>query len=90
MALFGTWWAWICIGIVLVMLELMLPSYFFLGFGIGAVLTGLVLLTGMTLTVQSVFLTFSILSFISWIVVRRAFRHPNSDAKTFDRDINDG
>ena len=41
MAIIETWWAWVAFGIVLMLLELMMPSYLFLGFGFGAIVTGI-------------------------------------------------
>jgi len=38
------WWYWIVGGIILVMLELVVPSFFILWFGLGALLVGLLLL----------------------------------------------
>lgn len=38
------WWHWEIAGLALVMLELALPSFFVIWFGLGAMLTGLVLL----------------------------------------------
>ena len=42
--LFLEWWHWEIIGIALVLLELALPSFFIIWFGLGAMLTGFVLL----------------------------------------------
>jgi membrane protein implicated in regulation of membrane protease activity len=89
MMLIGTWWAWVSFGILLVILELIVPSYFFLGFGIGAVMTGILMLLGVSLSLQNLVLTFAVLSFVSWIAVKRIFRHPRTEVKTFDHDIND-
>lgn len=38
------WWHWVVLGIVLTLLELAIPSFFVVWFGVGAALTGLVLL----------------------------------------------
>ena len=43
-SLVGTWWAWVVLGFALGVLEILAPGYIFLGFAIGAVLTGAVLL----------------------------------------------
>ena len=42
-ALVGSWWAWVVLGFALGVLEVLAPGYIFLGFAIGAVLTGIVL-----------------------------------------------
>ncbi|MCG2576095.1 NfeD family protein [Dechloromonas sp. XY25] len=38
------WWAWIVIGIVLIVAELAIPSFFTIWFGLGALLVGLLML----------------------------------------------
>ena len=38
------WWHWIVGGIVLVLAELVIPSFFIVWFGLGALLVGLLLL----------------------------------------------
>ena len=52
MAIIETWWAWVAFGIVLMLLELMMPSYLFLGFGFGAIVTGIALALGITMSAQ--------------------------------------
>ncbi|TXH82606.1 MAG: NfeD family protein, partial [Thauera aminoaromatica] len=42
--MFLEWWHWEIAGIALVLLELALPSFFIIWFGLGAMLTGFVLL----------------------------------------------
>jgi hypothetical protein len=47
------WWHWIVGGIVLVLAELAIPSFFIVWFGLGALLTGLLTLAfGLTVTAQ--------------------------------------
>lgn len=36
------WWIWLVFGIALILLELVLPTFFILWFGIGAVLVSLI------------------------------------------------
>lgn len=38
------WWHWVVLGIALTLLELVIPAFFVVWFGVGAVFTGLVLL----------------------------------------------
>ena len=52
MAIIETWWAWAAFGIVLMLLELMMPSYLFLGFGFGAIVTGITLALRITMSAQ--------------------------------------
>ena len=47
------WWYWIVGGIVLVLAELVIPSFFIVWFGLGALLTGLLTLAfGLAVTAQ--------------------------------------
>ena len=89
MAIIETWWAWVAFGIVLMLLELMMPSYLFFGFGFGAIVTGITLALGMTISAQYLMLLFSIASLISWVLLRQVFKLPKENVQTFDQGIND-
>ena len=89
MAIIETWWAWVAFGIIFMLLELMMPSYLFLGFGLGAIVTGITLALGIPMSAQYLMLLFAIASLISWILLRQFFKLPKGNVKTFDHDIND-
>ena len=89
MVIIATWWAWVAFGIILMLLELMMPSYLFLGFGFGAIATGIALSLGVTMSAQYLMLMFAIVSLISWILLRQVFKLPTGSVQTFDHDIND-
>ena len=89
MAIIETWWAWVAFGIILTLLELMMPSYLFLGFGVGAIVTGITLALGITMSAKYLMLLFTIASLISWILLRQIFKLPKENVQTFDHDIND-
>ena len=89
MAIIETWWAWVAFGIVLMLLELMMPSYLFLGFGFGSIVTGITLALGITMSAQYLMLLFAIASLISWVLLRQVFKLPKGNVQTFDHDIND-
>ena len=89
MAIIETWWAWVAFGIILMLLELMMPSYLFLGFGFGAIVTGITLALGITMSAKYLMLLFTIASLISWILLRQIFKLPKENVQTFDHDIND-
>ena len=89
MAIIETWWAWVAFGIIFMLLELMMPSYLFLGFGLGAIVMGITLALGITMSAQYLMLLFAIASLISWILLRQFFKLPKGNVKTFDHDIND-
>ncbi|MBE0596710.1 MAG: NfeD family protein [Desulfuromonadales bacterium] len=59
------WWHWIFLGIVLVILELVVPSFTIFWFGLGAILTGLlaVILPGLPLEWQLLFFSVSSIGF---------------------------
>ena len=44
--LIGTWWAWVILGFALGVLEVLVPGFIFLGFAIGAVVTGILVGVG--------------------------------------------
>lgn len=91
-----TWWIWMAAGLVLAAMEVVLPSYVFLGFAIGAILTGAVLLVGGPLagmlagSVPVLLLVFALASLAAWIALRLSLGVRAGQVKTFDRDINDG
>ena len=89
MAIIEPWLAWVAFGIVLMLLELLMPSYLFLCFGFGAIGTGITLALGMTMSAQYLMLLFSIASLISWVLLRQVFKLPKENVQTFDQGIND-
>jgi membrane protein implicated in regulation of membrane protease activity len=89
MILFQAWWFWIGCGLILGILEVLLTGFILLGFGLGAVLTGLVMLTGIVMTLPQTLLVFAVFSLGAWLLLKKVFRTEHSSAKTFDHDIND-
>lgn len=85
----GSWWAWVVLGFALGVLEILAPGYIFLGFAIGAVLTGVVVGLGVTAGVPALILIFAIASVIAWLVLRRTMGVRRGQVKIWDRDIND-
>ncbi|MEX0307019.1 MAG: NfeD family protein [Ruegeria sp.] len=85
-----TWWIWLAGALVLAILEVVLPGFIFLGFAIGAGITGLILLVpGFTPSLPILLLIFAVLSLVSWLILRRMFALPHGQVKTFNHDIND-
>jgi len=87
--LMNIWWAWASFGVILALAEMIVPAFVFLGFGIGAMLTALLLLVGLAPSGAVLMLTFAVLSLISWLALRHFFKPKHNHVKTFDRDIND-
>ncbi|MEC7257235.1 MAG: hypothetical protein VXW58_05380 [Pseudomonadota bacterium] len=83
------WWAWLCVAILLGIVEVLVPGFIFLGFAIGALAVSMLILNiGLALSLPLMVLVFAALSLIAWLVLRRIFARPHG-VKYFDRDIND-
>ena len=89
MGIFSTWWVWIAAGIVLAILETLLPAFILLGFALGAIGTGLLMALGVVVSPSMLILTFAVLSLFSWLLLRQFFQLKTGSVKTFDHDIND-
>ena len=90
MEIWQLWWVWAAGGVVLAILEVFAPGYFFLGFAAGAVLVGLGLATGFlggSLPVMA--LVFAVVSLVAWLIVRRLVGVRKGQVKVWDRDINE-
>ncbi len=85
----GTWWAWVILGFALGVLEVLAPGFIFLGFAIGAVLTGILVGIGIPAGVPALILIFAVVSVVAWLVLRRVVGVREGQVKVWDRDIND-
>ncbi|MBN8631159.1 MAG: hypothetical protein J0L76_09930 [Rhodobacterales bacterium] len=85
----GTWWAWVVLGFALGVLEILAPGFIFLGFAIGAVLTGALVGLGIPAGVPALILIFAVVSVVAWLVLRRVVGVRDGQVKIWDRDIND-
>ena len=91
----GMWWVWISGGVLMGILEIFIPGFFFLGFSAGAVITGLVLLAGgpfaawLAGSLPVTLLFFAVVSLVSWIVLRRVAGVRKGQIKVWNRDINE-
>ncbi|NGQ91298.1 hypothetical protein G5V65_10350 [Rhodobacter sp. HX-7-19] len=84
------WWVWIAAGFLIGGLEILAPGYIFLGFAIGAVVTGILLGLGVLSGGPALLvLTFAICSLVAWIALRRTMGVREGQVKVWDRDIND-
>ncbi len=83
------WWVWISIGLAFGVIELLAPGFIFLGFALGAaIVAGIVTLFEIT-NYPALFAVFALLSLISWIGLKAAFRKQSSGARIVTRDINE-
>ncbi len=90
MAIYSLWWVWMGGALGLAIAEMMLPSFMFLGFAIGAFAISLILLgTGLSLGLPLLALIFTGLSLAAWLLLRHFFAHPKGQVKKFENDIND-
>lgn len=89
------WWLWMIGGLVLGIFELLVPAFVFLGFAIGAVLTGVILWLGlppsgwMAESLPRHALVFGLLSLVAWIALRAIFGIRKGQVKIWEHDIND-
>ena len=90
--MWATWWIWMIGALALGFVEVLAPAQIFLGFAVGAALTGLALLLGVPGLATSFPLTltvFAVLSLAAWIVTRRVLGVRKGQVKVWDRDINE-
>ena len=83
---FSIWWSWLALSAVLLIAELFLPTFLFLGFSIGAALTGIAVYA-IELTLPLAFLLFSVSSLIGWLGLRKLY--PPITIVVHHEDIND-
>jgi membrane protein implicated in regulation of membrane protease activity len=88
-ALVNTWWAWIVFGFALGVLEVLAPGFIFLGFAIGAVVTGVLVGLGIPAGLPATILIFAVASLVAWLVLRRTMGVREGQVKIWDKDIND-
>ncbi len=89
------WWVWIAAGIVLAILEVVVPGFIFLGFAIGAVVVGLLLLIGgglagwLVSSVSILLLMFALFSVVAWLVLRKLVGVRHGQTRIIEHDINE-
>lgn len=94
--MFAAWWAWVAAGLVLAILEVVLPGYVFVGFAVGAVVTGVAMGLGlpgsgwMAAAPMNAVLVFALLSVLAWLGFRRFLGVRRGQSKRIDHDINEG
>ncbi|MEL6550512.1 MAG: hypothetical protein AAFQ54_09745 [Pseudomonadota bacterium] len=88
------WWVWAIFGLVLAILEIVVPAAVFLGFAIGAGLVAILLAIGGATAVGGsvgwMLVIFAATSLIAWLILRYVFRlRIGQQVKVFKSDIND-
>ena len=75
------WWIWLVFGVALVLLELVLPTFFILWFGIGAVLVALIALIAPSLQLDSQVLLWVLFSSATTLLWFKLFRRKKPDVR---------
>lgn len=88
--MWAVWWVWVVAGFGLGVLEVLVPGFIFLGFAIGAVLTGVLVGLGVLgASVPLLVLAFAVLSVLAWLALRATMGVRGGQVKLWDKDIND-
>jgi len=88
--MWAVWWIWVVAGFGLGVLEVLVPGFIFLGFAIGAVLTGVLVGFGVLgISLPVLLLAFSVLSVAAWLCLRATMGVRRGQVKLWDKDIND-
>lgn len=88
--MWAIWWVWVVAGFALGVLEVLVPGFIFLGFAIGAVVTGVLVGLGLAPTgLAALILIFAVVSLIAWFVLRKTMGVRRGQVKVWDKDIND-
>ena len=83
------WWAWVVAGFALGVLEVIVPGFIFLGFAIGAVVTGALIGLGVLTGGPSLLLlVFAAISVATWFTLRRTMGVREGQSKIWHKDIN--
>jgi hypothetical protein len=80
------WWHWLLVGLLLLGLELLFPSFPMVWFGLGGLLTGIfvVILPGFHVLVQA---AFWVAVSVSFTLLWRKYLRPNKEQKVSHRNI---
>lgn len=90
LSLVSLWWAWLGAAIIFAILEVLLPSYVFLGFALGAGVMGLLLWAGLLpIGAGWSLVVFALLSLVAYIALRWQFGNRGEQVKIITKDIND-
>ena len=87
--MWAIWWVWVAGGFALGVAEVLLPGFIFLGFAAGAVLTGVLLGIGLSVSLPLTLLIFALLSLAAWVALRATVGVQTGQVKVWHDDIND-
>ena len=88
------WWVWAGFGLLLAILEIVVPAAIFLGFALGAGVVAILLAIGGAAavggTVGWMLVIFASVSLVAWLILRYVFRlRAGEQVKVWKPDIND-
>ncbi len=90
MMLWQEWWVWALAGLLLAMLEVVLPGFILLGFAIGAGVTGLSIWLGILGgSLPVLLLVTAVVALVAWWVLRSALGVRKGQTKIWNKDINE-
>jgi membrane protein implicated in regulation of membrane protease activity len=75
------WWIWLVFGIGLILLELVLPTFFIIWFGIGAVLVSLIALAAPALQLDMQVLLWVLFSSVTTVLWFKLFKRKQPDVR---------
>lgn len=80
-----TYWTWLIIGVVFIIIELFVWSVFFLWLGISAILVGILFYFVPTLSISSQLLIFAVLSITSIYIAKKFWKVASNDTQLNNR-----
>lgn len=84
------WWVWVVAGFLLGILEVFTPGFIFLGFAVGAILTGALVGVGLApASFPPLMLIFAALSVLAWFGMRRLAGVRQGQVTISQKDVND-
>ncbi|MGH1370128.1 MAG: NfeD family protein [Maritimibacter sp.] len=87
--LWEIWWVWVAAAFALAILEVLIPAFFFVGFAFGALIVGLLMAVGVSLTLPWALVIFAVTSVLSWLAARKVMGERMGQKKEFNHDINE-
>jgi inner membrane protein len=88
MELISIWWVWVVVAVGLGVLEVLLPSFIFLGFAIAAVIMAVIVGISGGMGPALAILIFAVLALVAWLLLRAKFGTSEKDVKVWRDDIN--
>jgi membrane protein implicated in regulation of membrane protease activity len=93
MELWAVWWIWIVAALVMGIIEIFVPAFFFLGMAAAATIIGVGLAVGVLgligVSLPVLLFVFAVVSLVLTILLRRFLGVRRGQVKTWHTDIND-